>query len=73
MEIDENGDSKTIIGQQIKIEKAIELKLGHKFIRINPGKEDFEAIYEIFRYIKQLFHQLNKKILIYKVSVSKLV
>ena len=39
----------------MKIWKAIEQKLGCKFITINPDKEDFntfQAINEIFRHIK---------------------
>ena len=39
-------------------------KLGGKFIRIDPDKEGlniFKTDHEIFRYIKRLFNQLNKK------------
>ena len=54
VEIDENGHSDRNIQYQIERQKAIEQELGCKFIRIDPGKEDFDifrAINEIFRYI----------------------
>ena len=42
-EPDKNGHSNRIIDQEIKRQKAIELELDCKFIRINPHKEDFDV------------------------------
>ena len=56
IEIDENGHSDRNIDYERKRQKAIEQELSCKFIRINPGKEDFDifkTINEIFRHIKQ--------------------
>ena len=76
IEIDENGHSNRNIDYEIKIQKAIEQKLGCEFFRIDPDKEDFDIfkanINEIFRQIKQSFNQLTKKALIYKVSIKLL-
>ena len=66
IECDENGHSDIDIDYEIKTQKAIEQELGCKFIRIDPGKEDFDifrAINEIFRHIKQS----TKKALINKM------
>ena len=55
IEIAENGHNGRNIDYEIKRQKAIEQKLGCKFIRIDPDKEDFDifrAISEIFRHIK---------------------
>ena len=62
---DENGHSDRNIDYEIKRQKAIELELGCKFIRIDPDKEDFDIFRtanEIVRHIKQS----TKKILINK-------
>ena len=67
IEIDENGHSCRNIDYEIKRQKAVEQELGCKFIRTDPGKEDFDifkALYEIFRYIKQS----AKKSLLSKIS-----
>ena len=56
IEIDENGRSDKNVEYEIKRQKAIEEKLGGKFIRIDPNKNDFDifrAISEIFRHTKQ--------------------
>ena len=48
-----------------KRQKAIEQKLGCKFIRIDPGKEDFDifkALNEIIRRIKESSNQSTKKV-----------
>ena len=48
---------------EIKIQKAIEQKLGCKFIRIDPNKEDFDifrTISEILKHIKQLTKKPNR-------------
>ena len=45
------------IDYEIKTQKAIQQETECRFIRIDPGKEDFDIfriINEIFRYIKQL-------------------
>ena len=71
IEIDENGHSNRNIDYQIKRQKAIEKELGCRFIRIDPGKEDFDifrAISEIFRHIKQS----TKKTVINKMSTRLL-
>ena len=48
-------------GYGIKRQKAIEQKLGYKFIRINREDFDiFKVINEIFRHIKQLSNKLTK-------------
>ena len=54
-EIDNNGHSDRNIDHEIKRQKAIEQKLGWKFIRVDPDKKDFDifrAINEIFKHIK---------------------
>ena len=56
IEIDGKGHSDRNINYEIKRQKAIELTLGCKFIRIDAAKEDFDifrAINEIFRHTKQ--------------------
>ena len=61
IEIDENGHSDRSIDYEIKRQTAIIQELGCKFIRIDPGKENFDifrAINEIFRHIKQSTKQL---------------
>ena len=40
----ENGDTDTDIDYEMKRQKAIEQKLGCKFNRIDPQKEDFDII-----------------------------
>ena len=64
IEIDENNHSDRNINYKIKRQKAIEQKLGYKFIRIDPDKEDFhifKAIKGMIRHIKQLSNQLTKQ------------
>ena len=71
IEIDENGHSHRNIDYEIKRQEAIEQELGCKFIRIDPGKEDFDifkAVYEIFRHIKQS----TKKTRVSKISTRLL-
>ena len=56
IEIDENGHSYRSIHYEIKRQKAIEQKLGCKFIRTDPDKKDFDifkTFNEIFRHIKR--------------------
>ena len=56
MESDANGFSDSNFYYQIKSEKAMEQDFGCEFIRIDRGKEDFDAfntINDIFRHIKQ--------------------
>ena len=56
IEIDENGHSCKSIDYEINRQKAIEQKIGCKFISIDPDNEDFDifkAVNEIFRHIKQ--------------------
>ena len=56
IETDENGHSDRNIDYEIKRKKPIEQEIGCKFIRINPGKEDFDifrAIIEVFRHIEE--------------------
>ena len=47
IQIDENGHIDRNITYKIKKQKAIELEIGWKLMRICPGKEDFD----IFRII----------------------
>ena len=69
--VDENGLSDGNTGYKIKWEKAIEQELVCNFIRIDPGKEDFDifkTINETFRNIKQstkerLINKISKKLL----------
>ena len=57
IEIDKNGQSDRNIDSKIKRQKTIEQELGCKFIRIDPGKEDFH----VFRATNEIFrHLLNK-------------
>ena len=70
IEIEENDLWKSI-DYETKRQKAIEQKLGCKFIRIDPDQEEFHIlriINEIFRYIKQS----TKETLINKISTSLL-
>ena len=49
---------------KIKIQKSIRQEICCEFIGIDPDKENFDtfdAINEIFRYIKQLYNQLSKQ------------
>ena len=71
IETDENGHSHRNIDYEIKRQEAIEQELGCKFIRIDPGKEDFDifkAVHEIFRHIKQS----TKKTRVSKISTRLL-
>ena len=55
-EMDEYNHEDRDIGCEIKRQKALEKELGCKFIRINPGKENFnvfKVINEIFRHFKE--------------------
>ena len=61
-----------ILTKKYKQKKAIEHKLGCKFIRIDQDKRIFhvfKAINEIFSHIKQSSNQLTKKTFIYKISM----
>ena len=80
IEIDESGHSDRNIDFEVKMQEAMEQKLGSKFIRIDPDKEIFdffEAINEIFRPVKQssnkLTKQSTKKTMIDKTSMRLLV
>ena len=61
IEIDENGHSDRNINYEIKRGKGIKKELGCKFIRPDPGKQEFmkiiliifKTINEIFRHSKQ--------------------
>ena len=56
IKIDENDHDDTDIDYETKTKEAKEDNFGGKFIRIDPGKEDFDihkVINEIFRHIKQ--------------------
>ena len=67
IEIAQNRHSDRNIDCEIKRQKAMEQKLGCKFFRIDPEKEDFDifwAINEIFRHITKS----TKKTLISKIS-----
>ena len=67
IEIYENDHNDNNIDYEIKRQKAIGLKLGYKFIRIDPEKEDFgihKAINEILKHI----NHSSKKTLIDKIS-----
>ena len=67
IEVDEFGHSDRNIDYEIQRQKAIENKLGCKFIRIDPDEQNFnkfKAINKIHRHIKQLF----RKSLIDKIS-----
>ena len=58
--IDENGHSNKNIDYEIKRQKAKKKELGYKFIRIDPDKEDFRAISEIFRLLNNQLKKYNK-------------
>ena len=65
MEIDEKDHQDRNISREIERQKALEKKLGCKFIRINPDKEDFNIFKvqnEIFRHIKESNTESTKKI-----------
>ena len=70
-ETDVNGHSNRNFDYEIRRQKAIRQKLGCKFIKIVPDKEDFDTfrvINGIFRHVKQS----TKKTLISKVSTRLL-
>ena len=74
MEIDEKDHQDRDISREIERQKALEKKLGCKFIRINPDKESFDifkAQNQIFRHIKESnkesTKELTKKSLIYEL------
>ena len=56
MEIDEKDHQDRDISREIERQRALEKKLGCKFIRINPDKKKniFKAQNEILRHIKEL-------------------
>ena len=75
VEIDEKDHQDRDISREIERGKALEKELGYKFIRINPGKQNFnifKAQNEIFRHIKEsnkeLIKELTKKSLIDELS-----
>ena len=75
IEVDENGHINKNNGYEMKRQKAIEQELGCEFIRIVLNKEDFDifnAINEIFRYIKQSFNESTKTTLINRISMRLL-
>ena len=47
IEVDEKGHNDRDIDYEIERQKAIEIKLGCEFIRINPAKENFNIFAEI--------------------------
>ena len=47
IEVDEQGHNDIDIDYKIERQKAIKKKLGCKFVRINPAKENFDAFVEI--------------------------
>ena len=51
IEIDENGRSDRNIDYEINRQKAIERKLGCKFIRIHPDKENFDVFELSMKYL----------------------
>ena len=55
IEIDKNGHSDRNIAYEIKRQKTIEQKLGCKFIRIGPNKEDFDIFKTVNEIIKRKF------------------
>ena len=60
IQIDENGHSERNIDYEIKRQKAIEQELDCKFIRIDPGKENFGIFKTINETLKDLNNRLNK-------------
>ena len=67
IEIDENGHGDRNIDYEIRRKKAIEQELGCKFIRIDPGKEDFGIFKLSMKYLGKLNNRL-KKFIINKIS-----
>ena len=73
-EIDEKGHSDRSIDNKIKRQKAIQQKLGCKFIRMDPDKEGFD----IFKTVNKIFRRIlnskksTKKSLIKKISMRLL-
>ena len=64
IEIDENGHNGRNMDYEKKRQKATEQKLGCKFIRIEPDKEEFHisrAISETFRHIKRSTKKINRQ------------
>ena len=59
IEIDENGHSDRSIDYEIKRQKAIIQELGCKFIRIDPGKENFDILELSMKYFGTLSNQQN--------------
>ena len=75
IEVDEQGHNSRDIDYEIEKQKAIENKLGSKFIRINPAKKHFNIFVEIGKiqnYItkstKKLTEESTKKSLIGELS-----
>ena len=60
IEIDENRHSNKNIDYKIKRQKAIKQELGCKFIRIDPGKKDFDILELSMKYFDKLNNQLKK-------------
>ena len=70
-EIDENGHGDRNIDYEIKRQKTIEQERGFHFIRIDPGKENFDivkAINEILRH-RQSSNQLTNVSEIIRIRV----
>ena len=71
IEVDEQGHNDRDIDYKIERQKAIERKLGFKFIRINPTKENFNIFVEICKMhsfivkstTKSLIDELSNKLL----------
>ena len=60
IKIYENGHSNRNIDYEIKRQKAIEQKLGCKFNKIDPDKEDFDIFFYIFRTINEIFRHIKQ-------------
>ena len=67
IEIDEQGHNGRSIDYEIERKKAIERKLGCKFIRINPATENLNIFVELSR-IQNLITKSTKKSLIDELS-----
>ena len=79
VEIDEKGHTGRDLIFEEKRQKAIEKKLGCKFIRINTIKEGYDAVYEASRiqtFISKLkdrqLKKLNKKLKELEDKIKKL-